>query len=41
MYKTIIKPLDMIKNNKDRDKIIPRSRSHSETCYFMLYFKTL
>ena len=34
MHKTMIKPLNMIKNDKD-DKILTISRAHLETCHFM------
>ena len=36
-YKTMIKPLNMMKNNKVRNKIIAISRLYSETFYFMRY----
>ena len=37
IYKTMIKPLNMMKNNKVRNKIMAISRLYSETFYFMRY----
>ena len=36
----MINPLNIIKNNMDKNKIIPITRAHSGTSYFMCFAST-